>query len=388
MACVAAVVLTSVAPAAAADGSAETCPAANDTTKSLLGWRMWWHAPIGSNVDQPSFALQLEPRARVAAVLVAPQPTTKPAPLTAVLVSNIPEFTLPLPEAEELPDGAISAPSSHVSTKTPWAPADDVISSRVLKLRSWAAVVVDQQEGRLLFSKNSDAIRAIASITKLMTAMVVLDSGAPLDERLIISSTDVDTLKGSTSHLPVGTILTRRDLLKLALMSSENRAAAALARSHPSGRAAFVEAMNRKAAALSMRDTQFLDPTGLNPANRSTAYDLALMVNAGYQYPLIREFTTSTSDRFALSSARFRRFMAFHNSNKLMWNSDWEIGLSKTGYISEAGRCLVLQAKIAARSVIIVLLDSFGNFSRTADANRIKRWIEDLETTASSRRRM
>jgi D-alanyl-D-alanine endopeptidase (penicillin-binding protein 7) len=219
----------------------------------------------------------------------------------------------------------------------------------------------------------------IASITKLMTAMVVLDSGLPLDELVAIEPADVDTLKGTRSRLNIGMILSRRELLKLALMASENRAAAALARSYPGGMQAFIPAMNQKAQELGMRDTRFLDATGLNPGNVSTAQDLAMMVNAGYQYALIREFTTSDSHRIALTDRR-HRVVAFRNSNGLVRSGHWEIGLSKTGYISEAGRCLVMQATIAAKPVIIVLLDSWGKLSRIADANRIKHWVEGLES--------
>ena len=173
--------------------------------------------------------------------------------------------------------------------------------------------------------------------------------------------------------------LNRYELLKLALMASENRAAAALARTSPGGAQAFVPAMNQKAKDLGMRDTRFLDATGLNPGNVSTAQDLAIMVNAGYQYPLIREFTTSDTHRIALSGRRYHRVVAFRNSNGLVRSRQWEIGLSKTGYISEAGRCLVMQATIAAKPVIIVLLDSWGKLSRVGDANRIKRWLEGFE---------
>jgi D-alanyl-D-alanine endopeptidase (penicillin-binding protein 7) len=208
----------------------------------------------------------------------------------------------------------------------------------------------------------------------------VLDSGLPLDEPVNIEAADVDTLKGTRSRLKVGMTLNRYELLKLALMASENRAAAALARSFPGGIRAFVPAMNQKARDLGMQDTRFLDATGLNPGNVSTAQDLAIMVNAGYQYPLIREFTTSDSHRIALSGRRYHRVVAFRNSNGLVRSRQWDIGLSKTGYISEAGRCLVMQATIAAKPVIIVLLDSWGKLSRVGDANRIKRWVEGLQS--------
>jgi D-alanyl-D-alanine endopeptidase (penicillin-binding protein 7) len=215
-----------------------------------------------------------------------------------------------------------------------------------------------------------------------MTAMVVLDSGLPLEEEVAIEQADVDLLKGTRSRLKVGMVLTRRELLKLALMASENRAASALARAYPGGVGSFVQAMNQKSVDLGMRDTRFLDSTGLNPGNVSTAHDLALMVYAGYQYPLIREFTTSESHRIALADRRFSRVVAFRNSNGLVRSHHWEIGLSKTGYINEAGRCLVMQATIAAKPVIIVLLDSWGKLTRIADANRIKRWVERLDPEA------
>lgn len=245
-----------------------------------------------------------------------------------------------------------------------------------LRLASSAALVIDQDKGQLLYAKNTNAIQPIASITKLMTAMVVLDAGLQLDQEIRIGYEDVDTLKGTRSRLQVGTILPRRELLKLALMASENRAAAALGRVYPGGQFAFVEAMNRKAAALGMRDTQFLDASGLNPGNVSTAQDLAILVNSSFQYPLIRHFTTSESTEVEMESRKRHRMVAFRNSNSLVRAGSWDIGLSKTGYISEAGRCLVMQATIATRPVIIVLLDSWGKMTRVGDANRIKRWLE------------
>jgi len=256
------------------------------------------------------------------------------------------------------------------------------------KLTSAAALVVDQQEGNLLFAKNPDAVRSIASITKLMTAMVALDSGLPLDERLTVQSTDVRIAKGKESRLKVGVSLTRREMLKLALMSSENRAAAALARTYPGGLPAFVDAMNRKADTLGMTETRFLEPTGLDAGNVSTAHDLALMANAAYGYPLIREFTTSDLHEVPTPDRRHRPVVTYHNSNRLVRDSGWDVGLSKTGYIGKAGRCLVMQATIAAKPVIIVLLDSLGKVARAADANRIKHWLEGpaLVTPATSPR--
>jgi D-alanyl-D-alanine endopeptidase (penicillin-binding protein 7) len=258
-----------------------------------------------------------------------------------------------------------------------------------LRLTSAAALVVDQHEGNLLFAKNPDAVRSIASITKLMTAMVALDARLPLDERLTVEAADVAIAKGKVARLKVGVSLTRREMFKLALMSSENRAAAALARTYPGGLPAFVEAMNGKAAALGMTNTRFLEPTGLDSGNVSTAHDLALMVNAAYAYPLIREFTTSDLHEVPTAGRRHRRAMlTYRNSNRLVRDSDWEVGLSKTGYIGKAGRCLVMQATIAAKPMIIVLLDSVGKVARLADANRIKHWLEGHQVAISATARI
>jgi D-alanyl-D-alanine endopeptidase (penicillin-binding protein 7) len=244
------------------------------------------------------------------------------------------------------------------------------------RLQSSSVIVVDQEQGEAVYGKNVGAVQPIASITKLMTAMVVLDAKLPLDEVLEIAYEDLDFVKGTRSRLQVGTQLTRGELLKLALMASENRAAAALGRNYPGGIGAFVEAMNRKAAELGMNDTRFVDSTGLHPQNVSTAQDLVKMVEAGYNYEVIRDFTTSESHIIEVEGRSRNRLVSFSNSNRLVRSSSWDIGLSKTGYISEAGRCLVMQAKIAARPVIIVLLDSWGKLSRIGDANRIKQWVE------------
>ena len=242
-----------------------------------------------------------------------------------------------------------------------------------LNLKSTSALVLDQSGQRVLYAKNVDWVVPIASITKLMTALVVLDSGLPLDEPITIRKEDRDGLKGTRSRLAIGMTVTRDDLLRLALMASENRAAAALARAHPGGTPAFVAAMNRKAAELGMWHSRFVDGTGLSNGNVSNAQDLARLVGAAHRHPLIREYTTDTQYTVRLANGRK---MQFSNSNRLVRNSGWDIGLSKTGYISEAGRCLVMQAQIAATPVIIVLLDSWGHLTRLADANRIKKWIE------------
>jgi D-alanyl-D-alanine endopeptidase (penicillin-binding protein 7) len=249
-----------------------------------------------------------------------------------------------------------------------------------LSLKSSSALVQDQESGAVLYEKNAGAVLPIASITKLMTAMVALDAQPDLAEMLSIADEDVDTLKGTRSRLKVGTQLSREQMLQLALMSSENRAAAALSRNYPGGREAFVAAMNQKAQALGLADTRFFDPTGLTSANVSSARDLARMVAAAHDYPLIREFTTTASREVAVGG----RPQLFRNTNALVRNanSSWDIGLSKTGYINEAGRCLVMQAQINHKSTIIVLLDSWGQMTRIGDANRIKRKLESAKLAA------
>lgn len=240
------------------------------------------------------------------------------------------------------------------------------------ELRSSSAFVIDQA-GRTLYAKNITAVQPIASITKLMTAMVVLDAKLDLNELVAITEEDVDGLKHTRSRLQVGTILSRDDMLRLALMASENRAASALARAYPGGFPAFLKAMNRRAVELGMMSTHFLDSTGLNRENVSTAEDLAKLVVAAHRYPLIQQYTTLTEYSVRSNSGRL---LSFRNSNGLIRSDDWHIDVSKTGYIQEAGRCLVMQARIAATPVIIVLLDSWGKYTRIADANRVKKWVE------------
>lgn len=249
-----------------------------------------------------------------------------------------------------------------------------------LNLRSASVLVVNQGTGEPLYAKNPELEAPIASITKLMTAMVTLDAGLPLHEEITISTEDVDRLKGTGSRLRLGATLTREELLHLALIASENRAAAALSRAYPGGREAFVEAMNRKAAQLGMHHTRFVDGTGLSSFNRSTAADLVKLVDAAYRYPLIRKISTTGSYDLTLPANKHMRHLAFKNTNLLTRKEDWEIGVSKTGYISEAGHCLVMQARIAEQKVIIVLLDSWGKLSRIGDATRIRQWLEHTTT--------
>lgn len=252
-----------------------------------------------------------------------------------------------------------------------------------LDLHSSVALVVDQDTDEVLFSKNSQAVLPIASITKLMTAIVVVDAGAPLDEVLTVSQADVDTEKGSQSRLHVGSKLTRGQMLHLALMSSENRAAHALGRHHPGGMEAFVESMNRKAQELGMKSTRYVEPTGLSSSNQSSAVDLSILVKAAASYPLIREMSTDEGTSVAVG----RRVLEFRNTNVLVRNPSWDIVLQKTGYISEAGRCVVMQTQLAGRKLIMVLLDSAGKYSRFGDAERLRRWMmAQLPTEAEAGR--
>jgi D-alanyl-D-alanine endopeptidase (penicillin-binding protein 7) len=245
-------------------------------------------------------------------------------------------------------------------------------TSDPLELKSSVALIMDQDTNEVVFAKNSDAVLPIASLTKLMTAMVMVEAKLPMDETLVVTSDDVDTEKNSSSRLSVGATLTRGELLHLALMSSENRAAHALGRTYPGGLNAFVAAMNNKARTLGMADTHYVDPTGLNSQNQSSAKDLASLVKAAYQQPLIRELSTSHEYAVRVGS----RQLQFRNTNSLVRNPAWDIGLQKTGYIVEAGRCLVMQARMAGRKFIMVFLDSTGKYSRQADAERVRRWIE------------
>jgi serine-type D-Ala-D-Ala endopeptidase (penicillin-binding protein 7) len=240
-----------------------------------------------------------------------------------------------------------------------------------LDLRSGAVLVLDQETNEVLLSKNQDAVLPIASITKLMTALVVADAHQPLDEVLTITAEDIDTEKGSRSRLQLGTSLTRGEMLHLALMASENRAANALGRHYPGGLPAVVEAMNRKAHALGMKNTHYVEPTGLSSRNQSNATDLALLVREADKNDMIRRLSTSPEAAVAVG----RRAVQFRNTNSLVRNGEWEIGVQKTGYISEAGRCLVMQAQLAGRKLIVVLLDSAGKFSRIGDAERIRSWL-------------
>lgn len=245
-------------------------------------------------------------------------------------------------------------------------------------LKSAGALVLDPTTGQTLYSKNADEVTPIASITKVMTAMVVLDAKLPLDEPIQITGEDIDLLKNTKSRLPIGSHFRRDDLMRLALMASDNRAASALGRNFPGGLPAFVDAMNAKARELGLTHTRFVDSSGLAPGNVSSAGDLGKMVVAASNYELIREYSTTEAVNVTLPDSK--RKLSFVNTNRLVRGSDWQIGLSKTGYISESGLCLVMQAMIANQPVVIVLLDSWGKLTRTADAQRIKKWLEKNPT--------
>lgn len=241
-----------------------------------------------------------------------------------------------------------------------------------LDLKSSVALVIDQDKGEVLLRKNDSAVLPIASITKLMTALIVSEAKLPMDEAVTITQDDVDTEKGTGSRLRVGTTLTRGELMHLALMSSENRAAHALGRSYPGGMNAFVEAMNQRARLLGMNDTRYVEPTGLSSRNQSSAQDLARLVAAVSNDTMISELSTSPGHQVEVGS----RVLQFNNTNRLVKNPSWDIVLQKTGYISEAGQCLVMQAKVAGRKLTMVFLDSAGKLSRLGDAERVRRWVE------------
>ncbi len=245
-----------------------------------------------------------------------------------------------------------------------------------LDLKSSVAFVMDQTTSQVLFEKNSRVSLPIASITKLMTSLVVLDARQDMNEVLEVTAEDVDRIKNSHSRLRVGAQLSRSDMLHIALMSSENRAASALGRSYPGGLPAFVKHMNEKARTLGMTDTHYVDSNGLSSLNVASARDLAKLVNAAYQYPLIRQY--STDAKYVVEPGGHQA-LQYSTSNRLVASPDWEIGLQKTGYISEAGRCLVMQARIEGRPVVMVFLDSKGKQSRLGDASRIRKWLETTQ---------
>jgi len=252
-------------------------------------------------------------------------------------------------------------------------------TSDALGLNSSVALVVDQETNEVLFSKNDHAVLPIASLTKLMTALVIAEANLPMHESIQITQADVDTEKWSSSRLAVGTVLSRGELMHLALMSSENRAAHALGRTFPGGMDAFVRRMNQRAVLTGMADTRFVEPTGLSSLNQSSASDLAVLAAMAYNEPMLRELSTSHGREVSVGS----RTLQYNNTNRLVKHPDWDIGLQKTGYISEAGRCLVMQAQVAGRKLIMVFLDSTGKVGRLGDAERVRKWLEQKSSLHS-----
>jgi serine-type D-Ala-D-Ala endopeptidase (penicillin-binding protein 7) len=261
-----------------------------------------------------------------------------------------------------------------------FAQGDEISKRKAVFLRSSSVLVLDAESGEIVINKNSDAVVPIASITKLMTAIVTLESNLDLDETIKLTREDVRNARRTRTRLRTGLELTREDLLLLSLMASENLAAAALGRSYPGGMEAFVAAMNAKAAELEMSDSRFVEPTGLSPDNVASAQDLAKLVRAAHEYPLIRDY--STRERATVRASR--RSLTFGNTNNLVRSAYWDIELSKTGYISQAGRCLVMQVRLASKDLIVVLLDSWGRHSRIGDANRIRKWLESNASAGHS----
>lgn len=269
------------------------------------------------------------------------------------------------------------SPSPQSNTEDPLKP---FLNPNQLYLHSGVVLVMDRQRGTVLYDKGSHTPRPIASLTKLMTAMVILDSRLSLEESITIRKADRDRLRGSKSRLSFGTKLTRRDLLKIALAASENRAAAALGRTYPGGKEAFVAAMNEKAVELGMKNTVFRDAAGLHSGNVSTAAELYTLVEAAARYPLIREFTTIGISY--VTDLRKGWKVKFMNTNRLVRDKKWTIGLSKTGYLADAGHCLIMETEIANRQLVVVLLNSWGYLTKYGDANRIKNWLNKAERKA------
>jgi D-alanyl-D-alanine endopeptidase (penicillin-binding protein 7) len=248
-----------------------------------------------------------------------------------------------------------------------------------LALQSNVAFVVDQASSKVLFEKNSNVSLPIASITKLMTSLVVVESNQDMNEMIEVTNEDLDKEKNTGSRLRIGAKLSRADMLHIALMSSENRAASALGRSYVGGLPAFVAAMNAKAKQLGMADTHYVDSSGLSSQNVASAQDLVKLINAAYQHPVIREY--STDSKYVVNPGG-RHLLQYSTTNRLVANAGWDIGLQKTGYIAEAGRCLVMRAMIEGRAVVMVFLDSKGKYSRLADAGRIRKWLETVKPEA------
>jgi D-alanyl-D-alanine endopeptidase (penicillin-binding protein 7) len=272
---------------------------------------------------------------------------------------------------------AFGAQDEALETYVPAKAIRDNASRVNLKLRSHAAIVFDERDNEVILERNAEEVTPVASLTKLMTAMVILDADLGMEEVITISKDDKDRIRYSKSHLRTGMRFTRKDLLLIALAASENRAAMALARTYPGGSEAFVSDMNRKAQILGLTQTRFADPAGLSNDNVSTAQELMQLVKFASEYPQIREFTTQT--RQSITDLANNREITFGNTNRLVKKESWPISLSKTGFTKDAGNCLVMQTMINARPVIIVLLESWGSLSKYGDSNRIKKWLTKIE---------
>lgn len=292
-------------------------------------------------------------------------------------------FIICLPtQAADLQHVSLNKPKSTSEPSAPGKLLKKYLNPKHLYLRSSTALIMDETDGVVLYDKETNKKMPIASVTKLMTAMVVLDAKLDLKKRIKIKRADRDRLRGSKSRLSYGTILTRRDMLKIALMASENRATKALARTYPGGHKAFIQAMNKKAKVLSMKNTFFKDSSGLHSGNVSTARDLVKLVSAASKYSLIREMTSQ--GKSYVTDLRKGWKVEFFNTNRLVRRKNWDISLSKTGYIADAGHCLVMETTINNRPMIIVLLNSWGKLSKFGDSNRIKRWLQKAEKRVAS----
>jgi D-alanyl-D-alanine endopeptidase (penicillin-binding protein 7) len=290
--------------------------------------------------------------------------------LLPFLLLSVPFFAGPVLAAPSAEPAVIPAAPANLAHA-----ADDhatALHLGKLSVRSSSVIVLDAADSSVLYSKDSQRVVPIASITKLMTALVILDAGQPLDEMIELTAADRHLERTSASRLAIGSKISRGDLLHLALMSSENRAAHAVARTYPGGLLACVKAMNAKARALGMKSAHFTDPTGLSSGNVSNAEDLAKLVAAAAADSTIRTYSTNTSHTVAVG----RQLLEFRNTNSLVKKADWDILLQKTGYTSDAGQCLVMKTVIRERPVLIVLLNSFGKYTRVADARRIRKWME------------
>lgn len=345
----------------------------------MVGWGL---GPVSVFAQSGPSAERAAPKTSAAAkpASTAKPAQAKPASATAARPAKPAQNTKTTRSANSPKKNVARAPAQGVrASRVKAEPGYNSMGTRLglrseladLSLNSSAVMVMDQASGEVLLEKNADAALPIASITKVMTAMVVLDAGQPLEESIVIAREDTQLEKYSASRLKVGASFTRAELLHLALMSSENRAANALGRSYPGGLPAFVIAMNDKARALGMTSSTFVEPTGLSSGNVASPRDLAVLVNAAYHVPLIRDYST---DRDAVVRVGGRQ-QQFRNTNALTRDENWDIGLSKTGFIRDAGKCLVMQARLDQRDVIIVMLDAEGSAKRLADAERIRRWL-------------